>query len=681
MADVVVQQPIRSVYKDGSIVVSNVKSKVDNSTTSYSVVNAWYDGTPMDDSKVDQWGVYTKYKATGEYLRENKPNWGELFLEVDTVSDLRDLSPYFQFLLWVKYYKGVRLGGYRTKGDTFAPIDYIMAVTSATDDGGSVIDVGLFKLVHVFIGKIDSSYFGVSPNIPDNSSFLNNAINYAKLHKPIRLDFPKGILNYSGIQNLAINASGITYRGYAPNLTTFKYNGGGPDSVALNLNGFEGATVDTPFAQNITVQDLNLLISDTTEVGLDLGGMRSCIFKNVRVNGGNKTSTIAIRNGAQLSEFYNLRCSYIDGVAPFIGMRTVATVRNGLSYNNSNNSYFNIQIEGTGHGVQLTRTDQNNFYGGTIEACTIRGLSISGIGGGRYNTFSGMGLESKDADWDILDGGDTNKFTGSYAIRVNLQSRFTTIENGFFDLIQINSSAEDNKLENVVYSHWKKEGYANGLLDSGKRTIKINTAESLGIDPVTQKTKLKRDKNYGSFDGSIISDSFRTRVINTDLGDYRTNLVKADAYGGFVPFQNSVALDSIITIAGSGIAVQRRGETDPAIDVGAWRLWTSSIDDQDFKLIKLNSLGVWRANTIITSGSNATTTLAGIVKQSTAVTDADSTANKTSVADASDLATAIALMNDLKAKYNQAVDVISELKSKLNSKMAADRNSGQQSLI
>src|SRR5690606_10077396 len=147
MANVDIQEPIRTVYKDGTVVISNVRNKLNNSNVNYSVVTTWYDGTAMNDSKIDQWGVYTKYKPTGEYIRQVLPNWGELFVEVDTVARLRSLSEYNLFLLQIGYYKGVKLNGYYTKGDTPAPIEYYLSDTDDDDDGNKIIRVEDIALV------------------------------------------------------------------------------------------------------------------------------------------------------------------------------------------------------------------------------------------------------------------------------------------------------------------------------------------------------------------------------------------------------------------------------------------------------------------------------------------------------------------------------------------------------
>ncbi|MNU08045.1 hypothetical protein D3C72_2539230 [compost metagenome] len=54
--------------------------------------------------------------------------------------------------------------------------------------------------------------------------------------------------------------------------------------------------------------------------------------------------------------------------------------------------------------------------------------------------------------------------------------------------------------------------------------------------------------------------------------------------------------------------------------------------------------------------------------------------NKSVLTDATSSESAIALVNDLKSKYNQAVDLLQNLKNQLNTKLNADRNSGQQAM-
>ncbi|WP_286842680.1 MULTISPECIES: hypothetical protein [Sphingobacterium] len=198
MAEVLIDQPIRRVYPD-SIVISNVKSKIDNNTTSYTVVLTWYDGSPMDDSKVDQWGIYSKYKETGEYLRENKPNWGHTFLEIKTIADLRNLSLYNQHLLIVRYYKGIRLSGYYIEGDTPSPIDYYLTDNTSEDNGFNIIQTSGIKLEAFFKDNVvDGLYAGVKADGEANNNVaLSRVLEYFNDKKTGELSLPSGIVKVS----------------------------------------------------------------------------------------------------------------------------------------------------------------------------------------------------------------------------------------------------------------------------------------------------------------------------------------------------------------------------------------------------------------------------------------------------------------------------------------------------
>ncbi|RKE52753.1 right-handed parallel beta-helix repeat-containing protein [Sphingobacterium detergens] len=152
----------------------------DNVNRSYTVVTTWYDGSPMDDSKLDQWGIYIKNETTGEYLREDKPLWGELFLEVDTVTALRAMSLYYQFLIKIGYYKGVRLLGYYAKGDfgRVQSLNYFLSAANKPDDGGSMYELSTIKLQTDFVGEIDVTWYGAKGDgIKDDTISIQNALN------------------------------------------------------------------------------------------------------------------------------------------------------------------------------------------------------------------------------------------------------------------------------------------------------------------------------------------------------------------------------------------------------------------------------------------------------------------------------------------------------------------------
>lgn len=195
-----VQRASMIQYPDGQVVIHNIRKKrvsipVFGANESYSatLVSTWYDGTAMDDSKADG-SIYFKLKAlpsgadpsleqyVGSYFRLNLPNEGESFLEKDTMQEMRDLNSTEILLLQMGYYKGVKLNGYHSKGDTPAPIEYVLSSTNTSDNGGSVIELptGL-KLVHTFGTVINMKYFGVvGDNIADDTDAFQRTMDFAR---------------------------------------------------------------------------------------------------------------------------------------------------------------------------------------------------------------------------------------------------------------------------------------------------------------------------------------------------------------------------------------------------------------------------------------------------------------------------------------------------------------------
>lgn len=86
---------------------------------------------------------------------------GADFIEKDTIAELRAISSREIWALQNGHFKGVKLNGYYTKGDTPAPIEYYLSTTTDTDDGGSVFEVYGIKLEHVFVSEVHPSYFGI----------------------------------------------------------------------------------------------------------------------------------------------------------------------------------------------------------------------------------------------------------------------------------------------------------------------------------------------------------------------------------------------------------------------------------------------------------------------------------------------------------------------------------------
>jgi len=85
------------------------------------------------------------------------------FLTKNNMADMRNLSACEIVALESGCYSCVELLGYYEKGDTPNPIKYYISTTSEVDNGGSVIEVGAFKLEHKFTGAADVKYFGAVP--------------------------------------------------------------------------------------------------------------------------------------------------------------------------------------------------------------------------------------------------------------------------------------------------------------------------------------------------------------------------------------------------------------------------------------------------------------------------------------------------------------------------------------
>lgn len=363
MAEVLIDKPIRRVYPD-SIVISNVKSKIDNNTTSYTVVLNWYDGSAMDDSKVDQWGIYTKYKETGEYLRENKPNWGELFLEIDTVAELRDMSPYNQYLLWIGYYRGVRLGGYYEKGDTPGSLDYFISKTNENDDGGSIFEIGNLKFEHKFYEIIDVRYFGAMPN---------NSTSYFSVNIQRALDY----ISYTF--KVVFIPSGVFYMDRRLNVPSNTHLKGAGKYLTIlerklsELTQFDGIAPKFP--------SVKVAISD-----LSVTGFRS-------LSGDNKSEVYGI---------VSLKCDGLDIYNIHSFNNQSAGIRIGYHSILGHTTNFRVHdcdIENiwSGHGIEVMRAEDGMCYGNKISnisehAFRLVGCSFVNVFGNNLSDFGLNGV-------------------------------------------------------------------------------------------------------------------------------------------------------------------------------------------------------------------------------------------------------------------------------------------------
>ncbi|MFP3675410.1 hypothetical protein SB724_21580, partial [Bacillus sp. SIMBA_031] len=71
--------------------------------------------------------------------------------------------------------------------------------------------------------------------------------------------------------------------------------------------------------------------------------------------------------------------------------------------NSSNNSFYDIKMEGLPFGINIFMGDQNIFYTGTPESCTKYGVMVTRES--RYNAFIGSAFENDFSIADVLDDG------------------------------------------------------------------------------------------------------------------------------------------------------------------------------------------------------------------------------------------------------------------------------------
>lgn len=165
-------KPIRLL--DGT--VTNLVDKKTKQSVNYKPVTTYYDGSAMTNAKVDG-DLYIK--NSGVFYRKVIDKDGELFLEKDTMAQMRALTSFEILLLKAGVYKGVKLNGYYVSGDTPIPIEYLLSNTNSLDNGGNVVLVGDIKLEHFFNGDVNIKYFGAKgDDLFDETNSFINAVKY-----------------------------------------------------------------------------------------------------------------------------------------------------------------------------------------------------------------------------------------------------------------------------------------------------------------------------------------------------------------------------------------------------------------------------------------------------------------------------------------------------------------------
>jgi|GEM_PF-4802787 len=326
--------------------------------------------------------------------------------------------------------------------------------------------------------KLNILRFGaIGDNATDNTVAIGKALNFCRNYgKAITLFFPNGVYKFYDIGNIAIKdltIKGESFRGVI--LKCLK------EGIALNINAFENATNQTPFCQNMNLENLVIEGQQNTTVLIYVQGLARCNWENVAVREANKNEGIGFYlKGVQLSNFKNLQCSIdIDSMSnvPYQGLKIEYGHRNNIGVgNSSNNSFYDAKMEGLYFGINIVAGDQNVFYTGTSESCRNYGVMVGE--NCRYNTFIGTGFENPAAIADILDYGIHTIYMNCYASKKAwFQGMGATIIGGYWQEIQIDSSAVTTKIENITLRYFTPPSPSTGIIDNGKMTTIQNVKD------------------------------------------------------------------------------------------------------------------------------------------------------------------------------------------------------------
>jgi len=634
------------------------------------------------------------------------------FLIKETMADMKALSAAEITALQAGTYDGVQLLGYYQKGDTPALIIYYYVnpptdPDPGPDDGGSVIEVGSIKLYHDFTGSdLDIRYFGVASNQPDNSSFIQKAFDYAD-GKGCTIIIPKMTNDISLSNTVKVGGDTVVeFKGSFLKLQSYTTVG----TVLINKPGVKNITLKNPL-----IDGNDIIAGGTGENGLSF---YKC--KNVRVYGGVirncKKGTIANKLGGKGIQVESTDCENILVDGTYIensswALSTMFDISANLNLGNTRIevTYNNIMARNCTNVALLHQT--NGLDSSDNHIVSINNLTaincgnddgliiVSRLKNAKIDGFTAIGDPILGS---FVRGRHSNCSFKNIKILQNMNSLIWNkpsfhgdsariSENNiydfslFADVTYLLNSSSDNTYSNRELVNSKisvmtdKDSFSFSLPQAAHNTtnifIKGRNREAL-IN--STESVLSNKNNLSAFNQNISIGSARklktgnlipNNNIFGDSGDIYLQEVNSYANVFFKYFgANTNTGWGLLTPLLNGPTSLRPGL--PASSAGQWYFDTTL-----GRPVVFNGTG-WQDPL-----APATSSSFGVLKKSTVVSDVLNTnSSKSTIADPTDLPTALALLVDLKGKYNQMVDLTNELKTQLNAKFSADRASGQQAV-
>ncbi|PUW06899.1 phage tailspike protein [Cronobacter sakazakii] len=310
--------------------------------------------------------------------------------------------------------------------------------------------------------------------------FTDNTANWILMNQKIGgsnlvIDFPAGTYRYTDIGNVKLNRT--TYRGAGSLRTVFKCMAATSITSAFRVDAWPDPTdPNQPFLDGFHMCGIHVEGNQNSASAIDVQGLARSIWDDVTCWG---SQTGMFLRASSLNNFNNLMCSKYRNIfgqtvnVPVQGLVMTTGYRAGAFQGApSNNLFTNLYMEGVQRGMNMLYGDQNTFIGGSCEANTDYGTNIAL--GCRYNTFIGMGNENLNATTgDFIDKGTYTKFINCYSSqRMVMQGKNSVIDGGYFERVDIQSSAVSNEVKNITVNNWNSG--SGGFIDSGIGTIAYN---------------------------------------------------------------------------------------------------------------------------------------------------------------------------------------------------------------
>jgi len=422
-----------------------------------------------------------------------KLTWQE---PVDTFADLATVYPEAEEG-WTVYVRNSGVNGetYRYDGSSWLKIQDFDA--TAINEVDSRLTSQLAEKANKIRVVVNVEDFGAKGDgVTNDTDALNEAINSVTENALIL--FPGEGYLYDSLPNLA--KRNVTYRGIGSGITKMRYTGVG---TAMTFDAFASGSPTDPFVDNCNLEGISV-VGETMTVGIMAQGVSRSRWRDIRINGSNKANgTIGLNlRGCMLNNYSNIFCSSFDGDVPYRGIFIQAGTRAGVSTGGcSNNLFEHIYPEGNAIGLQIASNggDQNVFSVGAPEKCSHYGLLVGG--NCRYNTFIGLGCENLGViNADIDDSGIYSKFINCYSNeKTLLKGKGTELQGGFFERVEITSTAEDCEVRNITVNHWNTG--QGGFINAGKGTRYQNVYDA--------DTSTYLYKNKGRFAVTVTGSPFQ----------------------------------------------------------------------------------------------------------------------------------------------------------------------------